>query len=206
MINFIKGLITGMGGVSPGFSGSILLVMFGLYETTLEAIATIFKDFKKNVLFLFPILAGMALGFIAFGTVFGFLIEHVESYTRYASFGLVLGTIPLLYRETKKKDFKKKYYLIMLASFIFGIAFFIFNRSFFTPIEDPNIFQSIIIGVAVAATSIVPGVNGAVVLAALRTIRCFCSINIFTKLWFWSSNSYWNRRPNWRTSYCIYNA
>ena len=170
MINFIKGLVTGMGGVSPGFSGSILLVMFGLYEKTLESIATIFTDFKKNVLFLLPILLGMGVGFIAFGTVFGFLIDNAESYTRYASFGLVLGTIPLLYHETTRKGFNKKCYIIMAIAFIVGLAFFIFNDDFFSQIEEPNIFQSMMIGVAVAATSIIPGVNGAVILAALRII------------------------------------
>ena len=29
MLNFLKGLIVGMGGIAPGLSGSVLLVIFG---------------------------------------------------------------------------------------------------------------------------------------------------------------------------------
>ena len=51
MITFLKGLIVGIGGIAPGLSGSVLLVIFGLYQKTINAIATLFKDFKKNILF-----------------------------------------------------------------------------------------------------------------------------------------------------------
>mgnify|MGYP002535152246 CR=1 FL=1 len=50
MITFLKGLIVGIGGIAPGLSGSVLLVIFGLYQKTINAIATLFKDFKKNIL------------------------------------------------------------------------------------------------------------------------------------------------------------
>ena len=55
MITFLKGLIVGIGGIAPGLSGSVLLVIFGLYQKTINAIATLFKDFKKNILFLIPL-------------------------------------------------------------------------------------------------------------------------------------------------------
>ena len=32
MKNFLKGIIVGIGGVSPGLSGSVLLIIFGLYQ------------------------------------------------------------------------------------------------------------------------------------------------------------------------------
>ena len=47
MITFLKGLIVGIGGIAPGLSGSALLVIFRLYQKTINAIATLFKDFKK---------------------------------------------------------------------------------------------------------------------------------------------------------------
>ena len=179
MINFIKGLVTGMGGISPGFSGSILLVMFGLYEKTLEAIVNIVKDFKKNFFFLLPLLLGMGAGFVLFGTIFSLLIENAESYTRYASLGLVLGTIPLLHKEAKKKDFKKSYYIIVLVAFLAGVSMFVLNNDFFAQVTDPNFFQSILIGVAIAGSAIIPGVNGAVILSALGVYEVFtASISI----------------------------
>ena len=49
MINFFKGIIAGIGGVSPGLSGSVLLIIVGLYEKTLDALGTLFVNFKKNI-------------------------------------------------------------------------------------------------------------------------------------------------------------
>ena len=50
MKNFLKGIIVGIGGIAPGLSGSVLLVIFGLYQKTIDAIGTLFKNFKKNIL------------------------------------------------------------------------------------------------------------------------------------------------------------
>ena len=32
MKNFLKGIIVGIGGIAPGLSGSVLLVILGLYQ------------------------------------------------------------------------------------------------------------------------------------------------------------------------------
>ena len=48
MINFLKGIVVGVGGIAPGLSGSVLLVIFRLYEKTVNAIGTIFKNFKEK--------------------------------------------------------------------------------------------------------------------------------------------------------------
>ncbi|MCL2383614.1 MAG: DUF368 domain-containing protein [Oscillospiraceae bacterium] len=181
MMNFIKGMITGMGGISPGFSGSILLVLFGLYEQTIEAVANIFKDFKKNTLFLFPIFFGMGIGFILFGTVVNYLFNHevLEVYARYASLGLVLGTLPLFYREVTKRDFKKKYYIIMAVAFMVGMAILVWSyinvdeeydltdATYSAHTSEPTVVESMTMGFAVAGASIIPGINGSILLSAM---------------------------------------
>ena len=72
MITFLKGLIVGIGGIAPGLSGSVLLVIFGLYQKTINAIATLFKDFKKNILFLIPLCLGFGIGAIIFSKIVNF--------------------------------------------------------------------------------------------------------------------------------------
>ena len=47
--NFLKGIIVGIGGVAPGLSGSVLLIIFGLYQKTLEALGSLFINFKNKV-------------------------------------------------------------------------------------------------------------------------------------------------------------
>lgn len=175
MYNFLKGIIVGIGGIAPGLSGSVLLVILGLYQKTIKAIGTLFKNFKENVKFLFPLVCGFGVGVILFSKVVDFLLGNFEMYTRYAFLGLVLGTIPLFYKEVKKEGFSKKYYILMLIGAIVGFALFSFNKGLFPTITDPNLLQSVLLGVAVAGSSIVPGVDSAVILSSLGLYELYVS-------------------------------
>lgn len=165
--NFFKGIIVGIGGVAPGLSGSVLLVIFGLYQKTINAIGTIFKDFKKNVCFLIPLFLGFGVGVLLFSKVVNFLLNNFEAPTRFAFLGLILGTLPLFWKEVKKEGFSKKYYIAIVAGLIVGILLFYFNANLFPVVTEPNLFQSVILGVAVAGSSIVPGVDSAAILSSL---------------------------------------
>ena len=167
MYNFLKGIIVGIGGIAPGLSGSVLLVILGLYQKTITAIGTLFKNFKKNVAFLFPLCLGFGVGVIIFSKIVDFLLGNFEMYTRFAFLGLVLGTVPLFYKEVKKEGFNKKYYIVILLSAIAGFSLLFLNKDLFPVITNPNIFQSVLLGIAVAGSSIVPGVDSAVILSSL---------------------------------------
>ena len=167
MKNFLKGIIVGIGGIAPGLSGSVLLVIFGLYQKTIDAIGTLFKNFKKNILFLVPLFLGFGVGILLFSKVIDFFLSNFEMPTRFTFLGLVIGTIPLFYKEVKKEGFSNKYYAIIIISAILGIYLFTVNKGSFPQIENPNLLQSILLGVAVAASSIIPGVDSAVILSTL---------------------------------------
>lgn len=175
MLNFLKGIVVGIGGIAPGLSGSVLLVILGLYQKTVTAIGTLFKNFKKNILFLIPLFAGFGVGVILFSKAVDFLLETFEMYTRFAFLGLVLGTIPLFYKEVKKEGFSKKYYIPIVLSAAAGLALFYFNKDLFPTITEPNLFQSVLLGVAVAGSSIVPGVDSAVILSSLGLYELYVS-------------------------------
>ena len=175
MINFLKGIIVGIGGIAPGLSGSVLLVILGLYQKAINAIGTLFKDFKNNVKFLFPLVLGFGVGVIIFSKIVDFLLGNYEMYTRYAFLGLVLGTIPLFYKEVKKEGFNKKYYIYIVIAAILGLSVFFFNKNLFPAVTNPNLFQSVLLGVAVAGSSIVPGVDSAVILSSLGLYELYVS-------------------------------
>ena len=164
MFNFFKGIVVGIGGIAPGLSGSVLLVILGLYQKTVNAIGTLFKDLKKNLLFLIPLFAGFGIGVILFSKIVNYLLANHEVYTRFAFLGLVVGTIPLFYREVKKEGFNNKYYIFIVTSAIIGMVLFSFNKGLFPEIKKPNLFQSMLLGIAVAGSSIVPGVDIGVIL------------------------------------------
>lgn len=180
--NFFKGIVVGIGGIAPGLSGSVLMVILGLYERVVGAVSSIFKHFKKNVLFLFPLLLGMGVGVLLFSKVVDFLLENYAFQTRYAFMGLILGTIPLFYKEVRKNGFAKRYYILMVAAAGLGFFFFGFNRHLFPTITEPNLWQSVLLGVAVAGSSIVPGVDGAAIMSAFGLyelyVRSLAELNL----------------------------
>lgn len=166
LINFIKGVVAGIGGIAPGLSGSVLLVILGLYEQMVSAIGTLFKNFKKNIMFLLPLVLGMGVGLLLFSKVIGFLLDNFEFQTRYAFLGLIMGTIPLFYREVRKKGFGKRYYLLIVAAAACGGFLFVYNHHLFPAVTEPSLLQSVLLGVAVAGSSIVPGVDSAAIMSA----------------------------------------
>lgn len=175
MLNFLKGIVVGMGGIAPGLSGSVLLVIFGLYQKTVDAIGSIFKSFKKNFLFLFPLFLGFGVGIILFSKVIDFFLGSFEMQTRYLFLGLVLGTLPLFNREVRKCGWSKKYYLIIALCAVAGLCFTLFGRGLLPQITEPNFLQSVSLGLAVAASYIVPGVDSAVILSSLGLYEIYVS-------------------------------
>lgn len=167
MIRFLKGILVGLGGVAPGLSGSVLLIIFGLYRDTLDALGGLFRSFRKNAAFLLPLVAGMFSGVLLFSKVIDFFLTGYEMPTRFCFLGLILGTIPMVWKEVRKEGFSRGYYGLILVSFLGGICFFTLNPNLFPQITDPNLLQCIALGVAVAATAIIPGVDPAVFLSTL---------------------------------------
>lgn len=167
MKRFLKGIIVGIGGVAPGLSGSVLLIIFGLYQSTLDALGSLFRDFKKNIKFLLPLVAGMFAGVLLFSRIIDFCLENFEMITRFCFFGLILGTLPMVWKEVRKQGFSLRYYAVIALAVVLGSRFFAGNTNFFPQITEPNLLQCITLGVAVAATAIIPGVDPAVFLTTL---------------------------------------
>lgn len=167
MERFLKGIIVGLGGVAPGLSGSVLLIIFGLYQKTLDALGSLLANFRKNVRFLLPLVAGMFLGVLLFSKLIDFFLNTYEMPTRFCFLGLILGTLPMVWKEVRKEGFSQKYYAVILLAAAFGTWFFTVNPNAFPQVTEPNLVQKLLLGVAVAATAIVPGVDPAVFLSTL---------------------------------------
>ena len=167
ILRFLKGLVVGIGGVAPGLSGSVLLIIFGLYRQTLDALGSLFRDFRKNIRFLLPLVVGMVLGVLAFSKVIHFFLNNYEMPTRFCFLGLIAGTLPMVWQEVRKEGFSKRYYLVILLAMGLGIWFFTVNPNAFPQVTDPSLLQKIVLGAAVSLTAIVPGVDPAVFLSTL---------------------------------------
>ena len=175
MITFLKGIIVGIGGVSPGLSGSVLLIIFGLYRKTLDALGSLPKSFRKNAGFLLPLVLGMFTGVLLFSKVIDFFIHNYEMPTCFCFLGLILGTLPMIWQEVRKEGFAPKYYAVIALAAAVGFRFFRMNPDAFPQVTQPNPAQSVLLGIAVAATAIIPGVDPAVFLSTLGLYRAYVS-------------------------------
>ncbi len=180
MKTFFKGIIVGLGAVAPGLSGSILLVIFGLYQRIVETVSRIFKDFKKNLLFLVPLALGIGIGIIIFSKLIVIPLNAFEMQTHYAFLGLILGAIPTLFKEVRREGFLKRHYAYSAASFVIGAIFFILNSGLFPKVTDANFIQSVGLGLAVAAAYLIPGVDSFAILSTFGLYDLWLnSINSF---------------------------
>ena len=166
----LKGIVVGLGAITPGLSGSVLLVIFGLYHKALNAISTIFKNFKTNIAFLIPLALGIGIGMLTFSKIAQYFLGNFEMQTRFTFLGLVVGTIPLFIREvTKEKreqglNFPKRFIFSIVGAAAFGLLLSYAGGVGFDRLENPNLFQSVLLGLVVAASYLIPGVDSAVIL------------------------------------------
>ena len=173
MVNFIKGIVAGFGGIAPGLSGTVLLILMGLYRPALDAFGSLFTDFKKKARFLLPIVAGMILGVLAFSRAVDFCLENWEMPTRFCFLGLILGTVPLLWKEVAQNGLKWGHWWLIGAGILLGILLFSFDGGGVEQILHPNFLQSVGLGVAVAASSIIPGVDPTALLSSLGLYEAY---------------------------------
>lgn len=176
LILVLKGFFMGIANVIPGVSGGTIALILGIYEKFIGAISHIFSNLKENLKFLIPIGIGMVLAIVTLSNVIDYSYDHFPVPTCLFFVGLVLGGIPMLLKKVKNKSDNKKpaNYIIFLLTFslviLMACAELIFNLDMTVSLASLNIFQFIllfIVGVIAAATMVIPGVSGSLVLMML---------------------------------------
>lgn len=175
--DIIKGMLVGVANIIPGVSGGTMMVSMGIYETILNAINTLFKDFKKSFMTLLPLGIGMVLGIGVFSFIIPFCLEEYPFPTSFCFIGLILGGVPAIVKpamDSLKKEGKSisfLHILIFLLFFALAIGMAAMNETQTNSANfDLNVFFMIklfVIGIIASATMVVPGVSGSLVLMIL---------------------------------------
>jgi putative membrane protein len=164
--DFIKGMIIGIGAVAPGVSGGTFAVILGIYKKLTDAIANIFNDFRKKVIMLFPLGLGAGVGVLLFSKIMKYLFENYNSEVKYLFIGLMIGTLPAVFKEANKKGFKKSYILPCIITFGITILFIILENGVINIIPEgkPGLIELIIYGAITGFGTIVPGISSSFIL------------------------------------------
>lgn len=181
----IKGFVMGIANIIPGVSGGTLALTLGIYEKFIGAISHLMKNLKENIKFLLPVFIGMGLSIVIGSNVVSLAFDKFPVPTTLFFMGLVLGGLPMIVDKIKnsmKKDKKKKIkqnskvnYTIAIITFVF-VMILAFSPEIFgkglgdVDLANVSIFGYIIlflVGVVAAATMVIPGVSGSLVLMLL---------------------------------------
>lgn len=166
----LRGAVIGVANIIPGVSGGTMMVSMGVYDTLIHCITHLFSEFKQSVKTLLPYAIGMLAGIVALASVLKFLFANYALPTSTAFIGLILGGLNPLLRKINKK----KLNWVSLAVFVLFFAGII-ALALTGDVSNPesltlNLGQVLILvvmGAIAAATMIIPGVSGSMVLMLL---------------------------------------
>lgn len=164
--DIIKGMIIGIANVIPGLSGGTIAVAMGIYDKIIYAVNNIFKNPKESIKLVWKYVIGMAAGVLLALIAITKLFELFRLPTTAIFIGLVLGSIPMIADKIKNQ----KISIIDIGLFIFTIGILIVLPLFSTGAVKTltysvgSMIMLFIIGIIAAATMIIPGVSGSMML------------------------------------------
>ena len=177
------GLVIGGGVILPGVSGGVLAVVFGIYEQMLDAVLHFFKDVRKNALFLVPLFVGLAVGVLIFGKILFFVFDKYPTESKFTFIGLILGGLPVLFREIEKKGNKKINFPALIISFTAAVVLFILGKGTlnidFSSNIDGGMLSFILLfitGFIFVAGKVIPGISSSFMLMVIGMYQYLLNI------------------------------
>lgn len=166
--SFLKGVVIGIANIVPGVSGGTMMVSMGIYDKLIHCITHLFSEFKKSLLFLFPIAVGMvaAIGASSFGLTY--LFDNFPIQTNLLFIGLILGGLPAIGKKVKGKKIRIGHMIACLLFFALVVGLAVIGEKEGTAADLSFSFGNVLIlfgvGVITSATMVIPGVSGSMVL------------------------------------------
>lgn len=169
--NILKGVVIGLANIIPGVSGGTMMVAMGIYDKLIHCITHLFKELKKSILFLIPIVIGMGIALVGGSFTIDKLFELFPLQTSLCFVGLVVGGLPAMWKNVKGNKIKPGH-MIAFVAFFAGVVIMAFMGEANGSAADlsfnvVNVVKLFVIGVVAAATMVIPGVSGSMVLLLL---------------------------------------
>ena len=101
------GAAIGVAMIIPGVSGGTVAVLLNIYDKLIDALGNLKKNFKQNILFLVPVLLGAVLAFAAMYFPLAYALNYAPLPVVMLFAGLMAGSIPKLFKDSKLYGFKK---------------------------------------------------------------------------------------------------
>lgn len=170
----LKGIALGMAFVIPGFSGGTMAVILKIYDKLLDAISLNLKKLKKNLPFIIALGLGMAVGVFLTAVALKFLFENYPVATNLTLTGIVVGSLPMIWKEcTSEAKFKPVNIIPFILALAVMVVMFFIKRS--EPVEavaqtefSIGLALKLAVGGMIAAVSmVIPGISGSLMLTIM---------------------------------------
>lgn len=171
MILMVKGFVLGIANIIPGVSGGTLAITLGIYEQLINTVSHLFTNLKKNLEFIIPVGIGAVISILAMSKIINYSLNNFPIPTTLFFIGLIVGGVPLIYRNVKNKEKKGSYIISFLATFaLVMILAFAKTGNNVVSLNNLNIGMIgiiFLVGMIAAATMVIPGISGSFVLMLL---------------------------------------
>lgn len=167
--DIFRGVAIGIANIIPGVSGGTMMVSMGIYNEVISAVTGVFRHLKQSIKVLLPYAIGMALGIVGLSFLIGYLFAEYPFQTAMLFVGLILGGLPLIWPKVAGKRPSVMECLLFVAFFAL-IIWMQFWDTGASRVLKSGIGMSLIlflIGGIAAATMVIPGVSGSMILMSL---------------------------------------
>lgn len=169
--NLLKGAVIGISNIIPGVSGGTMMVAMGIYDQLIHIITHLKTSLRKNWKFLLGIVLGIILAVVLLSKLFEYLLAAWPIPTNLAFCGLIAGSLPVILQNVKGKGFSLNDGLCFLIFFVIVIGGALLNEfsagNVVLALNVPGILMLFLVGFITAATMVIPGVSGSMVLMLL---------------------------------------
>lgn len=169
--SILKGMVIGIANIIPGVSGGTMMVAMGIYDKLIHCITHLFSEFKKSILFLIPIVIGMGIAVVASSFGLEYLFSKVPIQTNLLFIGLIVGGLPAMWKNVKGNKIKVGHMIAALVFFGVVVSMAILGETEGNAADLTfnlvNVIKLFGVGVVAAATMVIPGVSGSMMLLLL---------------------------------------
>lgn len=167
----LQGMVVGIANIIPGVSGGTMMVAMGLYDKLIHAITHLKSEFKESLKLLVPIFLGAAIAIVALSRLFEFLLTNYPIPTNFAFCGLIAGSLPFIFKKVKGHAVSVGKGVCFVIFFAVVILMAVMGETSGNAADVSfgfiNVVKLLVVGVIAAATMVIPGVSGSMMLMLL---------------------------------------
>lgn len=169
--DILRGVMIGIANAIPGVSGGTMMVSMGIYDKIISSVTGILHNIKKSIKTLLPYIIGMMLGIVGLSFVIEYLFDTFPLQTALLFIGLILGGLPIIFGKLKGKAFSIPNAAAFIAFFALIILLQVIGggdeNQVTLVLSAGMVVELFVVGVIAAATMVIPGVSGSMILMLL---------------------------------------